>query len=64
MIRKYILQILRLDIYLLINYKLLKITIIPFISIVCIFLISTISSLSQSCTIPILFLWAVFLFVC
>ncbi len=43
MMRKYILQILRLDVYLLINYKLLKIKIFPVKSTVFTFLIPTIS---------------------
>ncbi len=51
--RKYILQILRLDIHLLINYKLLKITIFPFKSTVFTFLIPTTLALLQSCRVPI-----------
>ncbi len=46
--RKYILQILRLNVYLLINYKPLKITIFPFKSIVFTFLIPIICLYSVS----------------
>ncbi len=50
--RKNILQILSLVVYLLINYKLLKITIFPFKSTVFTFLIFTILALQQSYRVP------------
>ncbi len=52
MMRKYILQILHLDVYLLINCKLLKITIFPFKSTMFTFLIPATLTLLQLCTVP------------